>query len=162
MSWLVKFLLPLLGFAALSASAAWILPKSRPHITSALADPAAFEGRTVWVSAREVTGYQNGLFTLGVDGFAVRVRSDRKPGTGKHVSVTGTFRAPDIVEARPEDVKEFWNWSAQRYFGAYGISVIVLAVWAFFFLKRFRLGIRGGLFHPIPPATPPPPPPEKA
>lgn len=151
MAWLVKFLVPVFCFAALSAYAAWVLPNTRPHIRSALKDPAAFEGRTVWLAAREVMGHNgDGTFTLSGDGVIVRVRSEAKPATGRHASVTGIFRAPDIIEARPEDVKSFWNWSAQRYFGAYGVSAIVLGIWAYWFLKRFRLGLHGGLFQPIP------------
>ncbi len=158
-AWLLKFLIPVGLFAGLSLDSVIRLGTVRPCLPDCMRDPERHDGRRVWAGPRRVEEIRNDGFFQKVDGKIVRIRwSKTQPPVGKHVAVRGIFRKPDILEA--DDVREEANWHLERYGGVYGISSVVLLGWLWYFLKRFRLGVRGGLFHPrddAPPGDPPPP-----
>lgn len=153
--WLVKFLLPMLGFAALCAHAAWVMPATRLDVAECLVHPGKHDGRTVWMPPREVgQNHPDGSFTTVGRGLTVRVKADYVPGTGKYVSVKGVFRKPDLVVVAKGDMQEN-AWHTLQRGGVYGVSGAVLLAWMGWFLRRFRLGVAGGLFHPRADAPPP-------
>ncbi|MBI2930859.1 MAG: hypothetical protein HYY16_04345 [Planctomycetes bacterium] len=145
--WAFKFILPLLLLAGMCLHALWQLPKVRPMSVHCLAHPTEYEGRVVWTGSQPVLESTSEGFTLRAEGKILRVQSDLKPAAGRWVVARGIFRAPDLLVA--QQVKDLGRFPLHRR-SAYGVSFAVLAVWLWFFLKRFRLGLRGGLFHPKP------------
>lgn len=143
----LKILIPLALFGLLVVDAAWRIPYSKPGAPQMLADPAAFDGRTVWIPTAKVTETIPGGVQLDYRGTPVKLMTPDRYDVGTYLTARGIFRKSGVVEA--EEIHESKNWKAQRG-GIYGISAVVLLVFLVSFLKRFKVGLAG--FSPKPSA----------
>ncbi len=150
--WLLKLLIPLGIFALLCVDAALRIGADlRPQIERCLAEPDRFDGREIWVSLHKVAEHTPEGFWIQSKAGRVFIRTEQHPSTDTWITTRGVFRKPAMVVAEAVSVHK--SYVAKRS-GVYGISTVVLVAWLFFFLKRFKLGFRGGLFHPHRPEEP--------
>ena len=143
--WVYKFAVPVVLFAGLCLDSLLRVGERHPSVKRCLSAPERYDGREIWVETRPVSEVHADGFSMADPGGRLHVLSSERPGTGTWVSVKGVFRKPDRLEATRVLSRPYFV--SQRS-GAYGISTLVILVWAWFFLKRFKLGLRGGLLHP--------------
>jgi len=120
------------------------LPLEYPSLRRCLADPKAFEGRTIWVQHSRVAETAPGAFVVDHrEAGRLRIESNLQPALGDFVMVQGVFDGHRGLRALRTSVN---RWYDVERWGIYVVSAITLVAVAL--LARRRFAWRDGALHP--------------
>jgi len=146
--WWIKLGLALALFGALCVDGARRLGGAHPHFAVAVAQPAAWDGREIFVEPCPVIEVGAGFAVVKDREATLRILTAEPLMKGDWLYAMGTFHADGTLTARR--VRRAPHWPIQRT-TIYAVSFIVLLVFARLFWKTFSISRAG--FAPRPSFT---------
>lgn len=132
--WAAKFFLPLMGIAALCHYGLQEGRQAYPEIWQFMIDPAASQGRQVWIAYGEVRSIGDGEYVLYDPGNrrSFCVKSPAPPGVrpGDRIEAVGTFHDNRTVTIDPDRTRLLpAHRSTRRFMMFISLAALVWLAW---------------------------------
>ena len=142
----IKIIIAILAVAWLFYRSSVVFPQIHPRFFDCQPLPEKNDNRFVVTNVDKVVAvdHQEGSFEIIEEGFTIKVKDAKElPEVGDFVSMTARFHKENFL--KPEIMVINKNYMVKRIL-MYVISLLVMVVWLFYFLKVFKPVLHKGVF----------------